>query len=36
MGLIPNVSTEKLKIRVCNVEDVITCMGDREGLHSIC
>ena len=26
----------QLKIRVCNVEDVITRMGDREGLHSIC
>ena len=36
MGLIPNVSAEKLKIWVCNVEDVITRMGDREGLHSIC
>ena len=36
MGLIPNVSAEKLKIWVCNVEDVITRMGDREGLQSIC
>lgn len=29
MGLIPNLSTEKLKIWVYNVEDVITRMGDR-------
>lgn len=36
MGLIPNLSTEKLKIWVYNVEDVITRMGDREGLRSIC
>lgn len=35
MGLIPNLSTEKLKIWVYNVEDVITRMGDREGLRSI-
>ena len=35
MGLVPNVSTEKLKIWVYNVEDVITSMGDREGLHTV-
>lgn len=35
MGLIPNVSTEKLKSWVYNV-DVITRMGDRDCLHSIC
>ena len=35
MGLIPNVSTEKLKSWVYNV-DVITRMGDRDCLRSIC
>ena len=34
MGLIPNVSTEKLKMRVYNVEDVITRMGDSSKFGS--